>query len=203
MLPCDLSLIAIHISDWRHCSDTHSHKASAATWLRHGGICKYELVANLLPSPSVKKSLKIGSYLVKLWASVWCLAFLTHGVYCGVRLAVVDSCCFQYSWQTSLHAYGLIDFRGDVSVCDKMRCLYTKCSARARSWWIAVIYLLHGSKGEKIEYQQRTENNKTNRCEYPFQVLYAWRSTVLRETDVGVLCFVNAIFFSVHYLPLI
>ena len=45
----------IHISDWRHFSDFHISQGSVAPWLRHGGIFKHEFVANLLPSPSVKK----------------------------------------------------------------------------------------------------------------------------------------------------
>jgi len=65
----------IHISDWRHFSDFHISQGSVATCLRRGAILKHEFVANLLPSPPVKKSLKIGSYLVKLWARVWCLVF--------------------------------------------------------------------------------------------------------------------------------
>jgi len=28
-----------------------------------------------------ERILKIGSYLAKLWTRVWCLVFLTHGVY--------------------------------------------------------------------------------------------------------------------------
>jgi len=39
-------------------------------------------VANLPLSPSVKKVLKsVNINLVKLWARVWCLVFLIHGVY--------------------------------------------------------------------------------------------------------------------------
>ena len=69
------------ISDWRHFSDFHISQGSIATCLSCGGIFKHEFAANLLPSPWVKKSLKIGSYLAKLWARVWCLVFFAHGVY--------------------------------------------------------------------------------------------------------------------------
>ena len=44
------------------------------TRLRRGGIFKHDFVANLVPSLSVK-SLKIGKYLGKLWARVWCFVF--------------------------------------------------------------------------------------------------------------------------------
>ena len=54
-LPCDLSLITLHISDWHHFSDLHISQGSVATCLRRDGIFKYDFVANLLPSPSVKK----------------------------------------------------------------------------------------------------------------------------------------------------
>jgi len=32
-----------------------------------------------------KRIMKIGQYLVKLWARVRCLVFLTHGVVSGIR----------------------------------------------------------------------------------------------------------------------
>ena len=60
ILPCDLSLIAIYISDYRHCSDIHISQSSVATCLRRDGIFKHDFVANLQPSPSVKKFVKIG-----------------------------------------------------------------------------------------------------------------------------------------------
>ena len=51
-------------------------RPSVATCLRPSRIFKHEtFVANLLLSPSVKKSLEIGKYLVNLWARVWCLVF--------------------------------------------------------------------------------------------------------------------------------
>ena len=51
--------------------DIHILQGSVATCLKHGGIVKHDFVANLLLSP--------------LWARVWCLAFLTHGVICYLR----------------------------------------------------------------------------------------------------------------------
>jgi len=63
------------------------------TRLRRGGIFKHDFVANSVPSLSVK-SLKIGKYLGKLWARVWCLVFLTHSVVLksGYLLVVVLIC---------------------------------------------------------------------------------------------------------------
>ena len=55
ILPCDLSLIAIYISDCCHFSDICISQGSVATCLRHGGIFKNDFVANLLPSPSAEK----------------------------------------------------------------------------------------------------------------------------------------------------
>jgi len=55
MLPCDLSLITIHISEWRYSSDVHISLGSVETCLRRDGIFKNVFLANFLPSPSVKK----------------------------------------------------------------------------------------------------------------------------------------------------
>ena len=66
MLPCDLSLITIHISDCRLFSDIHISQGSVATYLRCGGMFKQEFVENLALSLSLKefrKSVNIfGSY---------------------------------------------------------------------------------------------------------------------------------------------
>ena len=43
-LPCDLSLITIHISHWRHISDIHISQGSVATCLRRGGIFNQSLL---------------------------------------------------------------------------------------------------------------------------------------------------------------
>jgi len=40
------------------------------TYSRHGGISKHDFLANLVLSLEVKKNLKIGYHLVKLWAIV-------------------------------------------------------------------------------------------------------------------------------------
>ena len=66
VLPCDLSLITIHISDCCQFSDIHLSQGSVATYLTCGGIFKHEFVANLQMSQPVKefwKSINIwGSY---------------------------------------------------------------------------------------------------------------------------------------------
>jgi len=53
--------------------DIHILQGSVATCLKRDGLFKHEFVANLLPSPLVKKIWK--SELVKLWLRVWCLVF--------------------------------------------------------------------------------------------------------------------------------
>jgi len=60
VLPCDSSLITIHISDIRQFSDIHISQGSVATYLTFVGIFKQEFVANLPVSLSAKKNLKIG-----------------------------------------------------------------------------------------------------------------------------------------------
>jgi len=66
MLPCDLSLTTIQISDWRHFSDINVSQFSVATCLKHGGILKKnKFIANLIPSPTVKKVWKS----VNIWWS--------------------------------------------------------------------------------------------------------------------------------------
>jgi len=55
----------ILILDWRHFSDIHISQGSVATCLRRGGIFKRDFVANLLPSPQVKKVWKS----VNIWWS--------------------------------------------------------------------------------------------------------------------------------------
>jgi len=57
-------------------------QGSVATRLGCGGYL-YMTVTNFLLFPTESNSeriLKIGQYLVKLWARVRCLVFLTHGV---------------------------------------------------------------------------------------------------------------------------
>jgi len=61
----------IHISDCRQFSDIHISQRSVATYLRCGGILKYEFVANLPPSlPASERIWKIGEYLGTSWARV-------------------------------------------------------------------------------------------------------------------------------------
>ena len=44
ILPCDLSVITIHISDWHHFSDSHISQSSLATYLSRVGILKKSLL---------------------------------------------------------------------------------------------------------------------------------------------------------------
>ena len=50
-------------------------QGSVATRLGCGGVFVYDFVTNFLLNLTVKTILKIGQYLVKLWARVWCLVF--------------------------------------------------------------------------------------------------------------------------------
>ena len=65
MLFCDLSLITKHISDCCQFSDIHISQGSVATYLRCGGIFKYDFVENLPMSLPVKKFWKS----VNIWGS--------------------------------------------------------------------------------------------------------------------------------------
>ena len=40
----------------------------------------YMTLLQISTESTSERILKIGQYLVKLWARVWCLVFLTHGV---------------------------------------------------------------------------------------------------------------------------
>ena len=62
--------------------NTDISQGSVATRLGCGGVFVYDFVINFLPSLTGEKILKIGQYLVKLWARVRCLVFLTHDVEC-------------------------------------------------------------------------------------------------------------------------
>ena len=53
-LPCDLSLIMMHASDFRQFSNIDVSQGSAATRLRCGGIVNDDFVAYLLVNLSVK-----------------------------------------------------------------------------------------------------------------------------------------------------
>jgi len=61
--------------------NTDISQGSVATRLKCGGVFVYDFVTNFLLSLTLK-NLKIGQYLLKLWARVRCLVFLTHGVVC-------------------------------------------------------------------------------------------------------------------------
>jgi len=58
-------------------SDINISHGSVATPLRCGEISNDAFIANFLLSVTVKKNLKIGHYLAKLWTRVWCLVFWT------------------------------------------------------------------------------------------------------------------------------
>jgi len=55
VLPCDLSLITMHISDCHQFFDIHISPGNVATRLRYGGIFKHIFVANLPVSLPAKE----------------------------------------------------------------------------------------------------------------------------------------------------
>jgi len=55
ILPCDLSLITIHISHCHQFTDIHILQSSVVTYLRCSEIFKYEFIANVSLSLSVKE----------------------------------------------------------------------------------------------------------------------------------------------------
>jgi len=80
VLSCDLSLITMHISDCCQFSDIHISQGSVATYLRCGGIFKYEFVANLqvsLPVKNFENWLTFGEVMGKSLVS----CFLRHSVH--------------------------------------------------------------------------------------------------------------------------
>ena len=91
-LPYDLSLITIHISDWRHFSDSHNSQGSVATYLRRGGICKEVFVANLSVSLFAKEVWKS----VNIWGiygQELSVLFFWLTVYINVHLSVCLFLC--------------------------------------------------------------------------------------------------------------
>ena len=61
--------------------NTDISQGGVATRLACGGVHVYDFVTNfLLIESNGEIILKIGHYLVKLWARVRCLVFLTHSV---------------------------------------------------------------------------------------------------------------------------
>ena len=59
--------------------NTHISQGSVATRLGCGGVFVYDCY-KLHTESNSERILKIGRYLVKLWARERCLVFLTHGV---------------------------------------------------------------------------------------------------------------------------
>jgi len=55
VLSCDSSLITVHSSDYRQFSDIYISHGSVATYVRWGGIFKYEFVVNLPVSLSAEE----------------------------------------------------------------------------------------------------------------------------------------------------
>ena len=80
--------------------DIHISQGSVATCLRRGGIFKHEFVANLLPSPLVKKfenRIIVGGVMAKSYVSCF---FLTHGVYhVSIVLHIIKLLILDYSLQ--------------------------------------------------------------------------------------------------------
>jgi len=82
--------------------NTDISQESVATRLGCGGVFIYHFVTNFLLSLTVKEFSKIGKYLVKLWARVRCLVFLTHRVSCGQpAIECTRSACDHISLMTS------------------------------------------------------------------------------------------------------
>jgi len=78
IIPCHLSLITIHISDCCQFSGIHISQGSVATYLRCGGILKYEFVANSplsLPAKNCENRLLFGEVMGKSLVSCF---LLTH-----------------------------------------------------------------------------------------------------------------------------
>jgi len=70
---------------------------------------KTQVCCKFTTESASEKILKIGLYLVKLWPRVWCLVFLTHGVYVlfiyyarptvdGIKLCFDSSICLSVPW---------------------------------------------------------------------------------------------------------
>ena len=67
--------------------NTDISPGSVATRLGCGGVFVYDFVYKFITESNSERILKIGQYLVKLWARVWCLVFLTH---CVVRYNTIS-----------------------------------------------------------------------------------------------------------------
>ena len=60
--------------------NTDISQGSVATRLGCGGVFVYDFFYKFPTESNSERILKIDQYLVKLWAKVRCLVFLTHGV---------------------------------------------------------------------------------------------------------------------------
>ena len=60
--------------------NTDISQGSVATRLGCGGLFVYDFVTKFPTESNSERILTIGQYLVKLWAGVGCLVFLTHSV---------------------------------------------------------------------------------------------------------------------------
>ena len=82
-----------------------------------GRICNDGFIANFLMSVSVKKVVKIGQYLTKICAKVWCLVFLIH------RWSSYGSAAFAHSKRTTVatctYSYRIMqDIKGEfINAC--------------------------------------------------------------------------------------
>ena len=73
--------------------NTDISQGSVATRRGCGGVFTYDFVTNFLLSLTVKKKLKIGQYLMKLWARIRCLVFdsqCSYIVLCFVSIVAVS-----------------------------------------------------------------------------------------------------------------
>ena len=66
--------------------NTKVSQGSVATRLRCDGIFNDQFITQSLLSQRVKKNLKIGQHLPKLWAIKYRVVFMKHGVHTTVKL---------------------------------------------------------------------------------------------------------------------
>jgi len=93
ILPCDLSVITIHISDCRQFTDIHISQGSVATYLRCVGIFKDGLVANLPLGLPTKEFWK--------WVNIWGSCGQEHSVLCFCLSVVAVT---EIPWQSFVSA---------------------------------------------------------------------------------------------------
>ena len=82
----------MHISNYHQFSDIRISQGSVTTCLRRGGIFKHTFVANLLPSPSVKKKFENLFIFGEVMGMSLVSYFLTHTVYIYKQCHVVNVC---------------------------------------------------------------------------------------------------------------